>query len=290
MLETYYLKIHPAIDLEATLLGGQAFRWIPTSSGWFSGVIRDCLVNVRVAEGGIEYRSNRGDDQVKPMLESYFRLDDDVQAIHGELSRDPTIDQLIHKYPGLRLLRQDPWECLVAYLCSANNNIQQICRICERLSQTFGRQLTLGAECRNTFPTSAEVINAGLFQLKNLKLGLKRADNIYKLALEVEEGALDLVDLRNATMQKARARLLKCDGVGEKIASCVLLFSLDKLDAFPIDRHIGRALADEYFKGLGLAKDSELPVLASLFNEHFGQYAGYAGQFLFHDMLQNPGR
>ena len=290
MSQTGNLAIHPPIDLQAALNGGQAFRWIPAGDGWYSGVIQDCLVNVRAADDGIEYRSNRSIERTRPILENYFRLDDDIESIHVELSRDPILAQLIRKYAGLRLLRQDPWECLVAYLCSANNNIQQISRICERLSEAFGAELTLGPENRNTFPTAADLVRSGLNELRSLRLGLERADNIFGLALEVQEGLLDLEKLRESPTHEAKERLLEVRGIGDKIAGCVLLFSLDKLDAFPIDRHISRALAEEYFPGLGLPTNSELPLLESLFNEHFGQYAGYAGQFLFHDMLQNSGR
>ncbi len=281
MLKPGRLEVHLPIDLEATLMGGQAFRWMPVGDGWYSGVIQDCLVNVRVADGGIEYRSNWDEGQVRPLLESYFRLDDDIDAIRAELSRDATIAQLIQKYPGLRLLRQDPWECLVAYLCSANNSIQQISNICERLSKEFGRELTLGAECRNTFPTSADLASVALPELRNLKLGLERADNIHGLAMEVEGGALDLWSLRNADAHEARERLLRYRGVGEKIAGCVLLFSLDKLDAFPIDRHIGRALVSAYFPHL---KETQLKKLETHSKEKFKDYAGIAGQLLFHEI------
>lgn len=113
-------------------------------------------------------------------MENYLRLDDDIQAIHGELSRDPAVAQLIHDYPGMRLLRQDPWDCLVAYLCSANNNIHQISRICERLADTFGGELYLGPEKQKTFPDPYKLACAGLDELKSLHLGLKRHENIFE--------------------------------------------------------------------------------------------------------------
>ena len=268
-------------------MGGQAFRWQRREEGWYSGVILDRLIHLRSSRNGLEYRANGPGGEVRQLLESYFRTDDDHALILTRLRRERKIGPLVSKYPGLRLLRQDPWECLVAYLCSPNNNIQQISRICEALAEAFGSELSLDEDKRNTFPSPGNVLRAGLENLRTLRLGLKRAESIHAAATEVENGTLDLQALRAATYPEALDRLLKCKGVGHKVANCVLLFSLDKPEAFPIDRHIARALWDEYFPGLPEPRDSELPHAASLFQDHFGNIAGYAGQFLFHDRLQS---
>ena len=290
MAETFELRCSPAIDLEATLMGGQAFRWRKVSNGWFSGIVEGCIIKLRAEEDSIEFCGALPEQHARLLLSRYFRLDDDLKAIYGEICRDSKIALLAHKYPGLRLLRQDPWECLVCFLCSANNNISQISGIANRLSVAFGSPIDFEGDRDKAFPTPEQLVSAGPSKLREMGLGLSRGANIHKAALEVMEGLLDFEELRTSELDHARQRLLRIAGVGDKIANCVLLFSLDKLDAFPIDRHIGRGLALEYFSDLDPPSPSELPYWAALFEEHFGRYAGYAGQLLFHDQLKESAR
>lgn len=286
MVETHGLEVSGPLDLDSTLLRGQAFRWRREAEGWYSGVVRGYLLYLRKTPDGIEFRSNQPQATISPLLENYFRLDDDLQEIHKDIGRDDKIARLVSRYPGLRLLRQEPWECLVCYLCSANNNIGQIGRIADRLADAFGSPMDFDGQVRMTFPTPAQFVAGGLQKLLDLKLGLNRAENIFQASVEVVEGHLNLEELRGKDVNEGRERLLKCRGVGNKVANCVLLFSLDKLDAFPIDRHIGKALVRYCFPDL---RETQLRTLQSRSLEHFGKYAGYAGQFLFHDMRQKSG-
>lgn len=265
-------------------MGGQAFRWVQLEDGWYSGVIRDCLVNVRSQEGGIEYRSNRKDEQVRPLLKSYFRLDDDIRAIHAQLSRNATMSHLINKYPGLRLLRQEPWECLVAYCCSAPNSVHGITRLVQKLSSEFGNRLTLDGQINYTFPSPVQLAGLSEMELRGRGFGL-HAPRVFTIACAVSNGCLDLAGLREASYPKAKGALMKFRGISHKVASCVSLFLLDKLEAFPVDRNISRALVKYCFADL---RETQLRTLEKRGESHFGQYAGYAGQLLFHDIRHLP--
>lgn len=275
-------------DLAASLESGQSFRWIREpegSDGWFFGVVQGNLIKIRqTGRGAVEFHSSQPVALTQHLLHSYFRLDDDTESIYQEISRDATVKALVRRYRGLRLLRQEPWECLAAYICSANNNIRQISRIVETLAESFGNPVSLEGVTRYTFPTPERLAAAGLEELEGLRLGLRRGSSIYQAAREVAEGTLDLYALSEMPYPAALERLLRCAGVGPKVANCVLLFSLDKPEAFPIDRWIGRAL------GVQFDSDSELAEWAKLYQEEFGPYAGYAGQFLFHDMRQKAQR
>ena len=202
-------------------------------------------------------------------------MDEDIEAIYTDISkRDRKIAELVRKYRGLRILRQEPWECLVSYICSGNNSVAQI---------------SLGRETRYSFPTPDRIIEAGVGELEDLRLGLSRAMNIHWVARRRLEGDLDFDALKQMPYQEARNRLMEresssrkaANGIGDKIADCVALFSLDKLEAFPVDRHIGRALVRHCFPDL---QDGELRKLHRRGQERFGPYAGYAGQFLFYDI------
>ena len=203
MIETHFLAVDSPVDLEATLMGGQAFRWVIFRAAWYSGVIQDCLVNLRAAKGGIEYRSQYERARMGPLLESYFRLDDDIQAIRAELSRDPIIGKLIHKYPGLRLLRQDPWECLVAYCCSAPNSVKGITRLVEKLALDFGEPLECDGQKLNTFPNPARIASTTEMGLREKGFGL-HAPRIFRVSNAVSNGSLDLDWLRVAPYQSVK--------------------------------------------------------------------------------------
>lgn len=293
------------LDLRLTLNSGQAFRW-REDNGWFSGIVRGCFIKIRQRPSDkVEFRSNQPDDAAQGLLHSYFRLDDDIEAIYSHISLDPKIATLVDQYRGLRILRQEPWECLVAYILSARSGIEgQISRNVEKLANEFGDPVTLDGVTLCAFPTPERIVEAGIGELDQLVLGLKRRSHyIYRAAHRVMSGQLDLESLRRMPLQDVEVRLMEgrlhnkpANGIRLKIANCILLFSLDKLDAFPIDTHIETALLEHYRPDMRPAtghrrlRDYELRKLMEWSRDHFGPYAGYAGQFLFHDQRMQQRR
>ena len=307
------------VDLEASLLGGQAHRWKRAShpelveGEWYSGVLRGVLVLIRQHGQAIEFLSSSSDPQAMiPRIQDHLRLDDDLEAIQAEIAGDPNVAAQMERYPGLRVLRQEPWECLIAYICSANSNIETIHRNMERLSDELGEPLTLPnpispsssiervasdptsplrervgvrvevAEeetiSRNTFPKPVDLAEAGETELRRLKLGF-RAPYVHQAAIAVAERRLNLDHLVAAPYPEAKAELMALKGIGDKIADCIALMSLEKMEAFPIDVWVRRALADWYFPG---QKTPTNRVLLEWAQDYFGRYAGYANQYLFH--------
>ena len=276
------------IDLEASLLGGQAHRW-QREGDWYSGVLWGNLVLVRQHGRVVEFLSAPSDpESLAPGIRDYLRLDDDLEAIYADITQDANVAAQVERYPGLRVLRQEPWECLVAYICSANSNIGTIHLNMERLSDEFGSPLKIlspnplpqGAANieRRTFPTPADLAEAGEAELRRLKLGF-RAPYVYQAARAVLEGRPDLEYLIRAPYQESKSELMSLKGIGDKIADCIALMSLEKLEAFPIDVWVRRALAEWYFPGEKTPTNRSLLPWAQ---EHFGRYAGYANQYLFH--------
>ena len=276
------------IDLEASLLGGQAHRW-RIEGDWYSGVLRGNLVLARQRRREIELFSSPSEpESLVSSFRHYLRLDDDLPAICDEIAQDPNVAAQVKRYPGLRVLRQEPWECLVAYICSANSNIETIHLNMERLSNEFGSPLRLNIPDpprngsttveRNTFPTPADLAEAGEAELRRLKLGF-RAPYVHRAAIAVLEGRLDLDHLVSAPYDETKAELMALRGIGDKIADCIALMSLEKMQAFPIDVWVRRALADWYFPG---QKTPTNRVLLPWAQQYFGRFAGYANQYLFH--------
>ena len=270
---------HP-FNLDAVLDGTQDFRWRPWEDGWYSGVLDGNLIHVRQVGTLLQYRVN---SDLDALLRYYFRLDDNINAVHSELSaRDKNIAGLVKKYPYLRVLRQpDPWECTVAYICSAANNVNRISAIVESVAERLGDQLELDGEVRNAFPTYDMVLEAGVEPLANLGLGMDRHSKIFAAAQRIRDGRLDLHRLMQPDVcyAEAKRRLMGCYGIGDKVADCISLFALDKPEAFPVDRWVERAMA-RYFP------DGEQPEgddLAMWAQDHFGRHAGFANQLLFQE-------
>ena len=265
-------------DLAATILGGQAHRW-KIDGDWFSGVLRGNFIKMRQTGEGIEFRSGPAPEaDLAPLLRDYFRLDDDLLEVYDRICSDDRVAAMVKQYPGLRILRQEPWECLVAYVCSANNSIRQIHNNLENVSNAFGNPVRLDGDVRHTFPTPVQLVEAGEQGLRDLKLGF-RSPNVHQVTVKVLDRSLDLDELISLPYEDARDRLIECRGIGAKIANCILLFSLEKPQAFPVDVWVRRALAEWYFPG---QKPPTNPVLEEWAHDYFGNYAGYANQYLFH--------
>ena len=271
------------LDLGLTLKAGQAFRWQSDGDGWWVGVISGQLVRIRQQEGDgdLEFECAPGPDgDVGELLHRYFRLDDPIAEIYQSISRNDAMAKLVDRYRGLRLLRQDPWECLVSYICSATNSVGRISESMENLSKRWGREVRLGGCVRHTFPMAMDLAGADEDELNREIKGIPILGSRVKAASqEVCDGNLDFTALsENPSGQDVVGELKTLNGVGDKIAHCVALFSLDKLDAFPVDRHIADGLGRMGFSGS--RKEAQ---------DYFGAYAGYAGQFIFHHYRTESG-
>ena len=212
---------------------------------------------------------------------NFFRLDEDYASIIKSISKDEFIRKAIKENYGMRIIRQDPWECLISYICSANNNIPRITANVRQISKAFGKRLSDDDTDIDgfAFPEPGSINNHET--LRACKVGF-RSRFIHEANQSVDE--LELFALRKKSYEEARAELIKLNGVGEKIADCVCLFSLDKLEAFPVDVWIRRVMLEQYFKGktgveLKKLKNSDIQAFA---RKYFGKYCGYANQFLFY--------
>ena len=291
---TMRLEILQPFALTPSLESGQAHRWSRdgetapgVDGGWHWGVVGGNLIKVRSLGGGsrvgaseIEFRSSPENEpkHLQSLLSSYFRLDDDLEAIYQEITKDPRVASMVGQYRGLRLLRVEPWECLISFICSANSNMPRIHANMESMSVEFGASVTLDGTTRYVFPEPARLAEAGESALRTLGLGF-RAPYVARAARAVAEGELELEALRHTPYLEAKARLVELPGIGPKIADCVLLHSLDKAEAFPIDVWVRRALVEWYFPGGKAPPDRDMLQWAQAY---FSPHAGYAQLYLFH--------
>ena len=315
------MTIRQPFDLALSLEMGQAFRWRRVGDegvrqrdwadppapwrrnggGWYSGVLGEYLVHLRQTDDGLEYRvggrdGERDDVDLEPLLEDHFRLDDDIGEIYGQLGQRPAVAKAIGRYPGLRLLRQDRWECLVSYLCSGTNSIRSIRNCVEKIAQLSRRKVYLDGDERHVFPDPVQIVDAGLKTLDDLNLGLSsRSHNIFLMAIHLSHDPLLLYRTSDPEVSGREAVTLldSYRGIGPKIAGCVALMSLEKLDAFPVDRWMQRALVQcdlaamperlaERVRSRRTMTEAQQYRVAEWARGYFGEYAGYANQYLFH--------
>ena len=273
-----HLETDQPLDLTASLESGQAHRW-RREAEWYTAVVRGNFIMIRQNGHRLEFQSEPGPEAtVAPLLESYFRLDDDLAAIYTEISQDQRVAAMVRRYPGLRLLRLEPWECVISFICSANSNIPRIHQVVEKMADHYGTPITADGQVRHAFPTPYQLAQAGEAELRKLGLGF-RAPYVAQAASLVSWGQLDLDGLIGLPYPEAKARLMECPGIGPKIADCIAVFSLEKLEAFPIDVWVRRALGEWYFAGEKRPTDR---VLLEWAQNYFGRYGGYAQQYLFH--------
>jgi N-glycosylase/DNA lyase len=203
----------------------------------------------------------------------FFRLDEDLGSILEEIDRDPVIHKVIQKYRGLRLIRQDPWECLMSFLCSSAKAIPHIRSMIEALCKSSGKRILWGNYLGYEFP-EPHCIETPL-QLESVRAGF-RTGYLLKASQCIDKG--QLLALKGLSYKDARQALMGLSGVGKKIADCTLLYSLDFLEAFPVDTWIKKGLQKVYFSGRRVGEKG----MEDFVSNHFGPLAGYAQLYLYH--------
>lgn len=261
-------------NLEHTLECGQAFRWRENAPAHY-GVIGRALV--KVDYDGSRLMVESGGQLDKRAAAVYFGLSDNLPEILKEIDVDEHIHKAISRFRGLRILKQEPWECAASFILSSHSNIPRIKKTIEKLSENFGTKVTLGIDEAYSFPSAGVIASADLRTLRKLGLGF-RAGYLKESARKVSSGRFDLMGLGALSYDKAKDKLLTLKGIGEKVADCVLLFAFKKFEAFPVDVWIKRGMERLYFRGR-IVRPKEI---ASFARGHFGRYAGYAQEYLYH--------
>jgi len=285
-------------NLAATLDSGQAFRWTQQGESWVGAIgrhwVKLTLSNNSGVGGASEASHLLMAETCGPVsdwnwLTDYLQLELDLNAVLQTFPADEPMKAAVAACHGLRLLRQDPWECLASFVLSSTKQIVQIRQIVAALCERFGEPLTVpsGFAPSASFPSAARLAEVPESELRACKMGF-RAPYLLETARLVASGKFDLGILRpevrslqaagTCSLQEARARLMELPGVGRKIADCVLLFAGGFQSAFPVDVWVMKALRHLYFP----RRRPTTKRLHAFAASHFGPNAGYAQQYLFH--------
>jgi N-glycosylase/DNA lyase len=265
-------------DLAATLDSGQVFRWQKNGDSW-NGVLGKFFLRLTQKENGI-YAASSTPISDWHFLREFLQTEIDLATILKTFPDDMPMKNAVAACRGLRLLRQDPWECLASFILSSTKQIVQIRQIIALLCQRFGEKISVSEnKIFFEFPSAAQIAAASEKELRDCKAGF-RAPNLLAAARQIADGKFNLERLRQLNYAEARHELMTLRGVGEKIADCVLLFAYGFDSAFPVDVWVERALQQLYFPRRR-ASEKRLRKFAAT---HFGPHAGYAQQYLFHYM------
>ncbi|MHB8545584.1 MAG: DNA-3-methyladenine glycosylase 2 [Nitrosotalea sp.] len=264
------------INIETTINSGQVFLWNKIEDQWIGVDGQDLFI---LKQFPFSVRSSSGN------TDNFLRSGDSLKKILVDISRDKIVGNAVKKSPGLRLIRQDPFQCYISFICSSNSSIQNIKSMLENLCIKFGTKQEFEGHGLHTFPKVETLANASMKDLIDCRLGF-RAKYVKEAAQAVNLGKIDFTWLKKTDYHTTIESLKKILGIGNKVADCIALFSLDKMEAFPIDRWTQRILLKYYKKFFNNV--TEKPVTEKKYEklheeivEYFGPYAGYSQQFLF---------
>lgn len=257
------------LDLEQTLDCGQSFRWKKQSDGSFKGVAYGKCVTVSL-DGTNLYIENADKQDFENIWYDYFDLSLDYGKIREQIAGlHPVLKEASQYAPGIRILKQEPYETLCTFIISQNNNIKRIKGIVQRLCEGFGEQIDNG---EFAFPTAEKMSTLSPEDLSVLRAGFRNR-YLVDAAQKVASGEVNLEMCKTADYDLARRELMKITGVGTKVADCTLLFGMHRTDAFPIDVWMKRAMEK---------------LFPDMTGADFGEYAGIAQQYIFHYSRMHP--
>ena len=296
--QIYEIENQESFELEDIFECGQCFRWNKQADGSYIGVAKGAVIKVKkegnkiafsgkTAESDKSDKSNNSKDSkenknFENLIRDYFDLDRNYDNLKEKLSKIDDNLKIATKFgSGIRILNQDLWECIISFIISANNNIPRIKKIIEKLSLNYGEKISWNEEDYYSFPTPESLSKASVEDLRNMGLGF-RDIRVFNTTQKVLSKQFDIDELKKIKdTNEMRERLLELDGVGPKVADCILLFSMKRFDVFPIDVWVRRVINELYIHNEDEQKVSKREI-EKLAKEKFLGYEGLAQQYLFY--------
>lgn len=255
-----------SFNIEQIAESGQCFRWNKIDDMHYRGIVGNNVCNVKQVNDEITFSGMSDEEFIK-----YFDLTRDYDKIKEFYNNDSILKEAIKFGDGIRILNQDKFEILISFIISANNNIPRIKKSVEAISKKYGKNI-YGEYY--SFPTVEELKNATEEELKACGVGF-RAKYIVNTCKSVLEG-FDLEEVSKLPLNECKKKLMSLMGVGPKVADCIMLFSMGKMDAFPVDVWVKKIMESLYLK-----EEKSLKEIEKYSKEKFGKYAGIAQQYLF---------
>jgi len=261
---------------------GQCFRWNKQPDGAYIGVASGKALKInRTEEGIILY--NTTEAEFKSFWYDYFDLDRDYAKIRQKLSSDKNLSDAFGFGSGLRLLRQQLWECVVSFIISASNNIPRMKKIVELFCEKFGEEINYLENTYHAFPTPEKTASLSLEDLAVIRAGFRDKYILDAAKKFLSDEEITTENLSKVSTKEAKEILMRINGVGSKVADCVLLFGLGKYDSFPVDVWMKRIMEYCYFDN----SPQSINTISEFAKKHFGDLGGFAQQYLFFYAREN---
>ena len=263
-----------SINIDNSINSGQVFLWEKNGTDWYGINGQDIL---KINKNGI----------IKSILNSktnFFRKNDNMQEIIKSISKDETVKKSVKQYEGLRIFKQDPFQCMISFIISSNSNIQKIKNSLEKISKKFGKKVKIQNKEFFLFPKPEKLANASIEEIKKCGVGY-RAPFIKQASKMIILKKINFEYLEKCNYEEAKKNICLIPGIGNKVADCILLFSLNKLEAFPLDTWMIKILEKYYSNQFNIETktitEKQYQILHEKIVNYFGPYCGYAQQFLF---------
>jgi len=263
-----------SINIDNSINSGQVFLWEKNGTDWYGINGQDIL---KINKNGV----------IKSILNSktnFFRKNDNMQEIIKSISKDKTVKKSVKQYEGLRIFKQDPFQCMISFIISSNSNIQKIKNSLEKISKKFGKKVKIQNKEFFLFPKPEKLANASIEEIKKCGVGY-RAPFIKQASKMIVLKKINFKYLEKCDYEEAKKNICVIPGIGNKVADCILLFSLNKLEAFPLDTWMIKILEKYYSNQFNIETktitEKQYQILHEKIVNYFGPYCGYAQQFLF---------
>jgi len=255
---------------------GQCFRWNKEDDGSYTGVVKNKVINVEQNGSNVTF-NNMNLNDYETILKNYFDMDTDYSEIKNNINVDETMNTAIKFGEGIRILNQDEWEIMISFMISANNRIPMIKKVIENISKSFGNYIdNYKGRDYYSFPTAEKLSEAPLELIKECKAGF-RSERIKEAATRFLIEKETIYDLKNRTYDEGLEYLKTYKGIGDKVANCILLFSMKQFDTFPVDVWVRRVMQTLY-----VDNDTNDKEIRKFAENKFSKLSGYAQQYLFY--------
>ncbi len=262
------------INLKDTITCGQIFRYYNEDDNSYTIILSDRVVNIKKENDSLIVKSNNEDD-LENIIRNYLDLDRDYNLLNKKLKKvDRTLENIIEYCKGFKIINQPKFECIISYIISANNGVPQIRNAVNNISEKYGKKIIFNGKDYYLFPTPDDLKNVNVEDYRNLKVGF-RDKYIYEFVNKVNNKEIDLYSICNMDSETATKYLMENKGIGEKVSSCILLFSYSRLDVYPIDTWVKKFMKEKYnIEGVNNIKNFT--------KEKYDKYTGLIIQYMFH--------
>lgn len=267
------IKIEKPFKLSDTVTCGQIFRFYKNEDNSYDIIIKDRVINVYM-DNNYLYASSNKEENLEEVVINYFDLNNDYEKINDCLiKKDIKIKNAVNYSKGLMMLKQDPFETIIAYIISANNGVPQITNALNLIAEKYGKKVAFNNKDYYLFPSYKDLKDLTEEDYRNCKVGF-RDKYLKELVGKLNKKEINIDDYFNMNTNDALNKLMENKGIGMKVASCILLFAYQKYDVFPIDTWVKKIMKNDY----NIEGEKAIKEFAT---KTYGKYSGIALQYLF---------